>query len=162
MKPNDMTVPHLALDSFLPYKLVHTAELVADSLAARYEAEFGLSRPEWRVLASLGARDGVRAKDLAAETRLDKVKVSRLLTRLEQHQLVERRACQGDQRAALIHLTDKGRAQYQTIIPKVLEWEKAMLEGLSAAQYQALYQALDALQHRVHELDQTGREEASI
>ncbi|WP_227486564.1 MULTISPECIES: MarR family winged helix-turn-helix transcriptional regulator [unclassified Salinivibrio] len=162
MKLTDMTLPHLALDSFLPYKLVHTAELVADSLAARYEAEFGLSRPEWRVLASLGARDGVMAKDLAAETRLDKVKVSRLLTRLEQHQLVERRACQGDQRAALVHLTDKGRTHYQTIVPKVLEWETAMLEGLSAAQYQALYQALDALQHRVLELAQTDNDAASV
>ncbi|MDD1783812.1 MarR family transcriptional regulator [Enterovibrio sp. ZSDZ35] len=142
----------LSLDDFLPYKLVQTAELVADSLASRYESEFGISRPEWRVIASLGARDGVISRDLAKETRLDKVKVSRILSRLEEKGLVERVVHEGDQRAAIVRLSDAGSTLYQLVVPKVLEWERAMLDGLSDAQYQVLYQALDALQVRSQEL----------
>ncbi|PKF50149.1 MarR family winged helix-turn-helix transcriptional regulator [Enterovibrio nigricans] len=147
-----MSLQLLSLDNFLPYKLVQTAELVADSLASRYEGEFGISRPEWRVIASLGARDGVISRDLAKETRLDKVKVSRILSRLEAKRLVERAVHEDDQRAAIVRLSESGNALYAQVVPKVLEWERAMLDGLSNEQYQTLYQALDALQARSYEL----------
>lgn len=148
-----MTTPDLSLDNFLPYKLVKTAEMVADSLAALYETEFGISRPEWRIIASLGARDGVISRDLAQETSMDKVKVSRLLSRLEERGLLIRETHEQDQRAAVIRLTDNGRDLYQHIVPRVLEWEKAMLDGLTGSQYRDLYTALNALQVRTKQLN---------
>lgn len=147
-----MNGQRLSLDDFLPYKLVQTAELVADSLASRYEAEFGISRPEWRVIASLGARDGVISKDLAKETRLDKVKVSRILSKLEEKGLVARAVDENDQRAAVIKLSAEGLELYQRVVPKVLAWERDILAGLSESEYQVLYHALDALQTRSREL----------
>ncbi|STQ77177.1 MarR family winged helix-turn-helix transcriptional regulator [Grimontia hollisae] len=153
-----MVRPDLSLDNFLPYKLVQTAEKVADSMAAIYENAFGISRPEWRIIASLGARDGVMSRDLARETSLDKVKVSRILSRLEDRGWVERVAHATDQRAALVRLTDDGKALYDSIVPRVLEWERAMLDGLTGSQYRDLYQALDALQQRTRQLADQGED----
>ncbi|USH02272.1 MarR family transcriptional regulator [Grimontia kaedaensis] len=151
-----MVKPDLSLDNFLPYKLVQTAEKVADSMAAIYENEFGISRPEWRILASLGARDGLMSRDLSRETSLDKVKVSRILTKLEGRGWVVREAHATDQRAALVRLTHEGKALYDRIVPRVLEWERGMLDGLTGSQYRDLYQALDALQLRTRQLEDSG------
>ncbi|MEZ8144096.1 MULTISPECIES: MarR family winged helix-turn-helix transcriptional regulator [Enterovibrio] len=141
------------LDDFLPYKLVKTAMHVSDALAKIYQKEFGISRSEWRVLASLGARDGVLSKDLAKETSMDKVKVSRILNRLEASGIVMRETLEKDQRAALIRLTQQGNELYQKIVPRVLDWERKVLDGLTGTQYHDLYAALDTLQHRTRELE---------
>ncbi|WP_407331971.1 MarR family winged helix-turn-helix transcriptional regulator [Enterovibrio sp. 27052020O] len=141
------------LDDFLPYKLVKTATQVADALAKIYQKEFGISRSEWRVLASLGARDGVLSKDLAKETSMDKVKVSRILNRLEASGIVLRETLENDQRAALIRLTQHGCELYQQIVPRVQTWEQSVLAGLTDGQYRDLYLALDALQHRIMHLE---------
>ncbi|RXJ72339.1 MarR family transcriptional regulator [Veronia nyctiphanis] len=134
-----------SLDNFLPYKLVKTAEHVAGGLARLYEEEFGITRPEWRILATLGNRDGVKAKELSAETSLDKVRVSRTLASLESKGYVCRVRDQNDHRAAYLHLTLKGKELYQRIVPRALEWESEMLAGMSAAQYRDLFKALDLL-----------------
>ncbi|WP_434355668.1 MarR family transcriptional regulator [Parasalinivibrio latis] len=135
-----------SLEEFLPYKLVRTAEQVADSLAALYETEFGISRPEWRILANLGARENLIARDLSDVTNLDKVKVSRTLARLEEKGLIVREKRESDQRATQIVLTQDGLELYEKIIPRALQWESEILDGLTGTQYRDLFRALDALQ----------------
>ncbi|CCN36411.1 putative bacterial regulatory protein, MarR family protein [Vibrio nigripulchritudo MADA3029] len=134
-----------SLDEFLPYKLVRTAEQVADSLAELYQKEFGITRPEWRIIANLGAREDVIARDLSDVTNLDKVKVSRTLARLEEKELITREKTENDQRATHIQLTEKGQALYERIIPRALQWESEILDGLTGSQYRDLFRALDAL-----------------
>ncbi|MFD2175946.1 MarR family winged helix-turn-helix transcriptional regulator [Veronia pacifica] len=155
-----MSVPvDFSLDDFLPYKLVRTAEHVSDGLARLYQEEFGITRPEWRVLATLGNRDGVKAKELSAETSLDKVRVSRTLTSLESKGYVCRVKDQNDHRAAYLHLTTKGRELYQRIVPRALEWENDILAGMSASQYRDLFKALDLLLARADKMSLSAREE---
>ena len=43
------------LESFLPYRLSVTTNRVSRAFAALYEQEFGISIPEWRAIAVLGA-----------------------------------------------------------------------------------------------------------
>ncbi len=130
-----------SLEDFLPYKLVRTAEKVADSLAALYEKEFGISRPEWRILANLGARENLIARDLSDVTNLDKVKVSRTLAKLEEKGLIVREKRESDQRATQIVLTPEGLALYEKIIPRALQWESEILDGLTGTQYRDLFRA---------------------
>ena len=44
----------LALEAFLPYKLNRASELVSRRFAIIYKDHAGLTRPEWRTLATLG------------------------------------------------------------------------------------------------------------
>ncbi|CZF83275.1 MarR family winged helix-turn-helix transcriptional regulator [Grimontia marina] len=133
------------LDDFLPYKLVKVAAHVSDSLARIYETEFGISRPEWRILASMGAKDGLNAKSLVTETSMDKVRVSRTLKVLEEKGLVVKVKDEADQRAAYLHLTEEGKGLYLTILPKAKAWESAMLDGISEKEYESFLRTLDAL-----------------
>jgi DNA-binding MarR family transcriptional regulator len=67
----------LDLDRFVPYKLSVLSNRVSDAIARHYSERFGLSIPEWRVMAVLGQKPGLSARDVAARTAMDKVQVSR-------------------------------------------------------------------------------------
>ena len=51
-------------------------------LRAAYFAHFGLSIPEWRVMAVLAANPGLSAAEVTARTAMDKVAVSRAVATL--------------------------------------------------------------------------------
>ncbi len=140
-----------SLEHFLPYKLVQTAEQVSNSLAHLYQEEFGISRPQWRVLATLGNCSGLRAKELAIQVGLDKVRISRTLSELEAKGYVSKEKDKADSRAAYLHLTEQGQALYQKVIPKAQAWEQKILAGLSAEQTELLFCALDTLRKQVND-----------
>ena len=71
----------LHLENFLPYRLSVLSNTVSGAIAAAYFAHFGLSIPEWRVMAVLAANPGLSAAEVTARTAMDKVAVSRALAR---------------------------------------------------------------------------------
>lgn len=134
-----------SLERFLPYKLMKAAAHVSDSLAQIYENEFGLSRAEWRIMASLGTRDAMNAKALVVETHMDKVRVSRTLALLESKGLINRVKDSEDLRASRLQLSDKGQTLYKTLLPKAMAWEAEMLSGISPEDYQCFLSTLATL-----------------
>src|ERR1700739_345732 len=65
------------LEDFLPYRLSVAANRVSRLFARQYTKTYGLSIPEWRMLAIVG-RFGTLAQRAGGEwTAMDKVKVSR-------------------------------------------------------------------------------------
>jgi maleylacetoacetate isomerase len=97
------------LSAFLPYQLAVAAARVSKGFADRYRAEFGLSIPEWRVLAHLAGDDAVSVREIHARVDMDKSKVSRAAARLEEAGLIEKRENAADRRLLDMRLTDKGR-----------------------------------------------------
>src|SRR5271169_4233910 len=65
------------LEEFLPHELAVTAIRTSNLFARRYEAAFGLSVAEWRVLAVVGRFGTITPSVVAERTDMDKVKVSR-------------------------------------------------------------------------------------
>ena len=51
------------LDAFLPYRLAKLASRVSRGFAQEYSARFGLSIPEWRVMAHLSQSDTVSVRE---------------------------------------------------------------------------------------------------
>ena len=72
----------LHLEGFLPYRLSVLSNTVSSAIAAAYFANFGLSIPEWRVMAVLAANPGLSAAEVTARTAMDKVAVSRAVATL--------------------------------------------------------------------------------
>ena len=72
------------LSAFLPYQLAVVASRVSKGFAERYRAEFGLTIPEWRVLAHMAQFDAVSVREIQARVDMDKSKVSRAAARLEE------------------------------------------------------------------------------
>jgi DNA-binding MarR family transcriptional regulator len=105
------------LSAFLPYQLAVASSRVSKAFAERYRAEFGLTTPEWRVLAHLAQSDAVSVREIHARVDMDKSKVSRAAARLEASGLIEKRENPGDRRLLDMRLTAKGRDLIDRIVP---------------------------------------------
>ena len=119
-----MTEKRLILDQFIPYRLSVTSNLVSGVIATAYEALFGLTIPEWRVIAVVAENDGITQQGICTATRMDKVTVSRATIALVDRGLIARAMNSADRRSRLLALTRAGRALYADVAPKALEFEQ--------------------------------------
>lgn len=143
----------LQLEEFLPYRISRLSERISGSLADVYSRRFQLSIAQWRVLATLQEMPGIGAKAIAARTNLDKVKVSRAVSGLEQRGYLLRRPAAHDGRAFELRLTTSGEALFHVIEPLALEWEGQLLSALGSKQKQSLYELLQQLEEGLAALD---------
>lgn len=146
----------MKLEQFLPYRLAVVAEAVSRSLAAVYAERFDLTRDEWRVLAQLAEVEQIKTTQLAARTTLDKMQVSRAVTRLERDGLIERRTDEADRRNLVLRILPTGRALHRKIVPMAQARERFLLEALSADEQAALDRALDKLLAQARQLQAQG------
>jgi DNA-binding MarR family transcriptional regulator len=79
----------------------------------------GLGVSDFEVLDRLAesAEHKFRAQELADAVHLSQSALSRLISRLEQHGLVERCMCDMDRRGIYVTLTDAGRERYAEALP---------------------------------------------
>jgi DNA-binding MarR family transcriptional regulator len=138
-----------SLRGFLPYQLAVLADYTSSRFAEVYSAKFGLSIPEWRVLATVGERKMLRAKDIQAERHLHKTVVSRAIAKLRTRGLVELKNNVEDRRESFLLLTTKGRKLYDEIIPHARVYSDEILASLSAAERASLERALERMMQRV-------------
>jgi DNA-binding MarR family transcriptional regulator len=128
----------LALDAFLPYRLSVLANTISNDLARRYSARFGLSIPQWRVMAVLGTEADQSAGEIANRTRMDKVSVSRAVAALRRQGHLQRRTDRADRRRSVLRLTASGRHVYDQIVPLARSYEAELLAMLDSAEREAL------------------------
>lgn len=121
----------LELERFLPFRLSQLTNMVSDDLAARYRSRFGISIPEWRVMAGLGHLGQASAGEIAAHGSMDKVKVSRAVARMLDAGLITRETDPRDNRASILRLSPRGRRVYDRIAALALAWERDFLAPLS-------------------------------
>jgi DNA-binding MarR family transcriptional regulator len=119
----------LRLDAFIPYLLSVTSNVVSDAIASTYHSLFGLSIPEWRLVAVLGEDEGFTQQQIGRRTRMDKVTVSRATIALVERGLVERKPHARDRRSQSLHLTGAGHDLYDQVAPKALELERRIFES---------------------------------
>lgn len=132
------------LNAFLPYRLNAAAARVSRAFAERYRAEFGISIPEWRVLAHLFQSGDVSVRDIEARADMEKSKVSRTATRLESAGYISKSVNDADRRLLLLRLTPKGQELVARLIPVAIQFQTE-LRGQLGAQAQALDSGLTAL-----------------
>ena len=137
----------LELERFLPYRLSILSNRVSQAIAREYQDRFDLSMTEWRVMAVLARYDGhgLSASEVAARTEMDKVAVSRALTRLVAAKRVSRRAHDGDKRRSVLRLTAKGWKIHDTVAPRARAHEREVLGHLTTDERRVLTQILDKL-----------------
>jgi len=135
----------LVLEDFLPYRLSILSNRVSRAIAARYAKAFELSIPEWRIIAVLGRRPGLTAKEIAEATEMDKVAVSRAVAKLVESKRVAARADRDDARRQILSLTAQGESVHARIAPIALENEQRLLASLDARERAQLDALLDRL-----------------
>ena len=102
------------------------------------EKRFGLSRPEFVVIYSLGLVDGVTATEIAASTAFPKNTLSRAVNRLAKLGLILCSVGESDRRQQILTLTRKGRAVLDEALPRFIALEAEMLAPLSLVEQETL------------------------
>ncbi|WCT72469.1 MarR family transcriptional regulator [Sphingomonas naphthae] len=143
-----MAARTLTLDTFLPYRLSFTSNLVSDRVASIYADLFDLKIPEWRIIAVTAEREMISQQEIGQLTRMDKVTVSRSAIALTQRGLLSRLPHRDDRRSHLLTLSAEGRALYDQVAPKALEIEARLFAGFSEAElatFVSMLRRIDAI-----------------
>lgn len=139
----------LALESFLPYRLARAAEMVSRQFAANYRQRYGLSRPEWRTLATIGQFEQVTATEICIHSSMHKTKVSRAIRALEQRNWISRQPDMQDRRIEHISLNREGSRHYRDLVRLARDYEVQLLETLGPAGAAKLEDGLSAVESRL-------------
>jgi DNA-binding MarR family transcriptional regulator len=142
----------LILEKFMPYRLARLSSTVSTTIARAYDKEFGLSIPEWRVIAVLGRFPGLSAVEVAEQTFLDKVAVSRAVTKLIKNGRIDRQFADADRRRSILNLSEKGREVHDGVAKLALKFEDDLLAGLEGADVDQFNAVMDKLLDKAGEL----------
>ena len=102
------SVQWLDLKRQLVSQLIETSRLLRNHINQRAK-DRGTTRAQWIVLFRLRQQEGLMQVDLADVLELQPISLVRLLDRLVEQKLLERRADPNDRRANRLFLTAKGR-----------------------------------------------------
>lgn len=137
------------LEAFLPYELSVVSNRVSRTFARRYADAFGLSIPEWRVMAMVGRYAPLSSNQICERTAMDKAKVSRAVARLIDAGHLTRNTNPADQRLIQLSFTAAGRRVYEAIVPLAQEIEDELMGAFAAGEREALRVLLRKLDARV-------------
>lgn len=143
----------LQLDDFIPCRLSNLSQTVSKSIAAIYSSRFGLSAAEWRIIVVLGRYPGLSAVEVAEHTQLDKVAVSRAVTKLLKSGRIDRKFADFDRRRSILNLSEEGRALLAEIAPMALDFEDRLLDDLSEVELAVFNRVMDKLFVASHWMD---------
>lgn len=139
--------PRLHLDRFLPFLLSVTSNRVSESIARAYEALFGLTIPEWRLIAVIAEAGSITQAQIGERTHMDKVTVSRAAIALTARGLLSRAPNRADRRSHHLSLTQNGERLYAEVAPKALEMEARLFDRFDKdelARFTAMLRRIDA------------------
>ncbi len=142
----------LILEDFLPYRLSILSNTVSTMIAKAYDKRFGLSIPEWRVIAVLGRFPGLSAVEVAERTLMDKVAVSRAVGKLIKSGRVDRQFADADRRRSILNLSETGREVHDGVAKLALEFEQALLDGVDKADIDQFNTVMDQLLEKARNL----------
>jgi DNA-binding MarR family transcriptional regulator len=142
----------LILEDFLPYRLSITSHTVSTNIARVYEKRFGVSIPEWRVIAVLGRYPGLSAVEVAERTLMDKVAVSRAVTKLIKNGRIDRQFADADRRRSILNLSEQGLEVHNEIAALALQFEQELLQDISEDDYATFNSILEKLLEKARQL----------
>lgn len=93
----------------LMFQLVETSRLLRTYVEQRAR-QHGTTRAQWGVMSRLKRQEGLNQAALAEQMDLQPISLARLLDRLQNRNLIERREDPADRRAYRLFLTAEGRA----------------------------------------------------
>ncbi|MBB3236539.1 MarR family winged helix-turn-helix transcriptional regulator [Phyllobacterium endophyticum] len=146
----DEKAPPLVLENFIPYRLNKAAEAVSQRFARLYREQYGLTRPEWRTLATLGQFGTATATVIGTHSSMHKTKVSRAVLALEKRRWLRRKRDGSDRRIENLELTSAGRKAYAELAKVAHQFETELLAHLGKRGESGLIAGLAALE-RLHD-----------
>ena len=144
--------PRRPLDDLLLYRLSRLLAVAGSMVIRLCEGRFGITRREWRLIATLASRGELGSSQLAEHAQLDRARTSKAVGSLVAKKLVSRVARAGDRRHVQLRLTDSGQALYDELFPLVTAINAELMGALDAGEAERFDAALHRLQERAERM----------
>lgn len=132
------------VEESLGYLVNRLARDMAAALARRIRPA-GVAIGQWAVLLHLWARDGATQAELARSAAIEPPTVVRTIDRMVRDGLVTRRTDPRDARLSRIHLTERGRALRDVLVPEAIATNREFLARLTSEEGDELRRLLRRL-----------------
>jgi MarR family transcriptional regulator for hemolysin len=119
----------LPVNREIAFTLMDVARMLK-TYADQRARQFGISRAQWGVLVRLDRSEGLKQTELAEMLDLQPISLTRLLDRLAENGLIERRADPNDRRANRLYLTPAARPLLAELADLGHDMMDTVLEGL--------------------------------
>jgi DNA-binding MarR family transcriptional regulator len=129
---------------FLGSVISDVSRLLRRSFDARARG-IGVTRPQWQVLTTLARNEGVNQGRLAELLDVEPITVCRMVDRLQDSDLVERRADPADRRSWRLFLTAKAQALLAELRPLAEAMLEEALDGIDEADRALLRDTLERM-----------------
>ncbi|CCE08625.1 putative transcriptional regulator, MarR family [Bradyrhizobium sp. STM 3843] len=126
-------------------ELQRLVRVYADKEAAR----FGMTRAQWAVLARVERNEGMKQSELAEQMEMQPITLTRLIDKLADAGLIERRGDDNDRRVNRLYLQKAARPLLAKLAELKLELTETALAGISGADTQRLMNQLEAIKENV-------------
>jgi DNA-binding MarR family transcriptional regulator len=113
--------------------------------------EHGMTRAQWGVLVRLERQEGMTQAEMAEALEIQPISLVRLIDRLCEQDLVERRPHPTDRRANRLYLTDKGRAMLALLAPLGREVAAGILAEFDEREVSDLLQKLLRIKNNIRQ-----------
>jgi len=111
--------------------------------------EIGVTRPQWQVLVVLNRHEGVNQGGLAELLDVEPITVCRMVDRLQEADLVERRPDPADRRSWKLYLTAKAEDLLAQLQPLGEQLEAEAFEGISSEERAAVVATMTRLRNNL-------------
>lgn len=119
----------MALEREIAFNLTDVARMLK-TYADQRGRQFGISRAQWVVLVRLDRCEGLKQSELAEILDLQPISLTRLLDKLAENGLIERRPDPNDRRANRLYLTPAARPVLEKLAELGQEVMGEVLEGI--------------------------------
>jgi DNA-binding MarR family transcriptional regulator len=128
----------------LLFEINETARAVRRLFDQRASA-IGVTRAQWRVLARLKREPGLRQVELAERLDMEPITLCRIVDRLQEAGLVERKTDPSDRRAWLLELTAKADPVVKQLRGLAREIAEEAMDGITQVELRELQERLAAI-----------------
>ncbi len=150
-------MPNFSVERDLAFLLSDAARLLrtcADQEARR----FGMTRAQWGVLFRLQRAEGLKQSELADLLEVQPITLTRLIDRLCDNGLIERRSDPNDRRAKRLFLTPAAKPVLEKVTAAAETMMADVLAGLDQSTREAMRTALTALKSNLRQIIQARTE----
>lgn len=139
-----MLVNDVRMSDMIGTLLAELSRLMRRAFDARAR-EIGVTRVQWQVLSMLSQHEGVNQGGLAELLDVEAITLCRMVDRLQEAELVERRANPADRRAWRLFLTDRARTLLDELRPLAKSMMEDAMTGLTQSERDQLCNSLERI-----------------
>ena len=132
----------------MAFKIMDVARLMK-TYADQRARQYGMTRAQWAVLVRLDRSEGLKQSELAEMLDLQPITLTRLLDRLAENGLIERRDDPNDRRANRLFLTPAARPLLERLSDLGTEMMMTVLEGLDAKTLEKMLHDLELMRENL-------------